>query len=433
MKLNIGCGLSYRKGYVNIDAFNDTVADNMMSVVNMDFDDNVFTQVDCIQVIEHLGAAKSIYALSEIHRVLRPGGRFLLETPDLHHSFKSFLKGNEERRKLIMNWIFGLDTPGLSHRYGFPEELLKTMLHEAGFVDIEVNHINSKSVNPKLRAECRKASSITHQRISRFRRCLVREGLVDLEQQVESLEKEVLVQELIDIISDPHQRLDAKHLHRILDVSVCCPRIGLSFLRIITEESLVDAEETKRHVETLRELDQIGFVKVLVHLFKEMPLLAGRQEGAILLLRSMVSKSITKMLSGNRKAIDGFRSRAGGAESSMEFDYFSPTMLQELSSKSLALGIKAFALDKMDEAEVHLLDAVRLNRDSVLGYWNIGRIYAAQEREAEAFRCLESARSLLLLRDPRRSRDLVRRVDGDIKSVREGRLRRVADPILTLD
>ena len=113
LKLNIGCGLEYKKGYVNVDAYNDTVADRVMSVTNLEFESRSFSHVDCIQVVEHLGAAKSIYSVSEIYRVLKPEGTFLLETPDLISSFKNFIKGNEDSRKLIMNWIYGLDMPGM--------------------------------------------------------------------------------------------------------------------------------------------------------------------------------------------------------------------------------------------------------------------------------------------------------------------------------
>ena len=103
VKLNIGCGFEYKKGYVNVDAYNNTVADHVMSATHLEFDNQSFSHVECIQVMEHLGAAKSIYALSEIYRVLQPGGSFLLETPNLVSSFKSFIKGDENNRKLIMN------------------------------------------------------------------------------------------------------------------------------------------------------------------------------------------------------------------------------------------------------------------------------------------------------------------------------------------
>ena len=124
LKLNLGCGQIYKKGYINVDAFDESVADQVMSAFDLEFDDNTFTHVDCTQVLEHLGAAKSIYSLAEVYRVLIPGGMFLVETPDLVTSFKAFLKGSEDQRKQVMNWIYGLDMPGMSHIFGFPEELL---------------------------------------------------------------------------------------------------------------------------------------------------------------------------------------------------------------------------------------------------------------------------------------------------------------------
>ena len=48
LKLNLGCGKIYKKGYINVDAFDDSVADQVMSAFDLGFDDNTFTRVECI-------------------------------------------------------------------------------------------------------------------------------------------------------------------------------------------------------------------------------------------------------------------------------------------------------------------------------------------------------------------------------------------------
>ena len=200
MRIHVGCGQVYKKGYVNIDIFDTTVADRIMSAYHLEFPDDSASQVECMHTIEHLGATKSIYALAEFFRVLKPGGVLLLETPDIEAAIANFLKNGEAQRKLLMNWIYGLYSPGMGHRYCFPKELLSRMLKEAGFTDIQLNRFATKSAQPALRVKCRTPKShIAHQIISRVRRSLVNSGLIDLDDQVSALDCETLIQSLASL------------------------------------------------------------------------------------------------------------------------------------------------------------------------------------------------------------------------------------------
>ena len=245
---------------MNVDAYDNTVADQVMSVTHLEFNNQSFSHVDCIQLLEHLGAAKSIYALSEIYRVLKQGGSFLLETPDLVSSFKSFIKSDENNRKMIMNWIYGLDMPGMSHKYGFPKELLERMLHEAGFIDIEIVQLKPKSIHPSLRATCKKGNSRVYQVISQFRKTLVEEKQVNLDHQVEVIEKEVLIQELVQLTLNAGTTLGERYLKTIVEASsICSPKIGRVFVDCISEAELTTHDEITDYVEILEKLDSMNF------------------------------------------------------------------------------------------------------------------------------------------------------------------------------
>ena len=95
MKLNIGCGKIYKEGFVNIDAYDSTIADMIMPANNLIFPSNSIELIESIQLMEHLGLFNAIYALSEWFRVLKPDGVLIIETPNLEKSFKKFLDGKK--------------------------------------------------------------------------------------------------------------------------------------------------------------------------------------------------------------------------------------------------------------------------------------------------------------------------------------------------
>jgi len=79
-KLNIGCGRDIRKGYVNLDVSNikgvNIVHD--LNSLPLPFDDNVFDEILCKDVLEHV---EYTLLLKELHRILKPNGRIIATFP----------------------------------------------------------------------------------------------------------------------------------------------------------------------------------------------------------------------------------------------------------------------------------------------------------------------------------------------------------------
>lgn len=80
-RLNLGCGLDIRSGWVNVDRVDLPGVD---MVVDLDseswpLDDQQFDLVLAKDVLEH--CARPIAALGEIHRVMMPGGELHLQVP----------------------------------------------------------------------------------------------------------------------------------------------------------------------------------------------------------------------------------------------------------------------------------------------------------------------------------------------------------------
>jgi len=422
LKLNIGCGLEYKKGYVNVDAFDNTVADRLMSATNLEFDNQTFSHVACIQVLEHLGAAKSIYTISEIYRVLTTGGTFLLETPDLVNSFKSFIKGDEDNRKIIMNWIYGLDIPGMSHKYGFPKELLERMLHEAGFIDIEIVQLKLKSIFPSLRATCKKGNSRVYQVISQFRKTLVEEKQMNLDHQVEVIEKEVLIQELVQLTLNAGTTLGERYLKTIVETSaIVSPKIGQVFMNCLSNAKLVIHNDTSKYREILENLDSLNFVDILIHLFCEMPIKPGLQRESFDTVTNLGRQMVRKFIAEDQNAIDEIKNTAEKIQGMGDNDYFSMIGLEIISNRKVALGLKAFGLDNIAEAINLLQDAVRLNRNSVIVYWNLARLSVLNQNLVKMKQYYSTVKNLLMLRHPRNYRSYIKNVDNERRAAEEGK------------
>jgi SAM-dependent methyltransferase len=79
--LDVGCGLKKYPGAVGIDRLPGTAADIVWDLDRFPWpvEDRSFDQVRLIHVIEHV--ADVIRTMEEVHRVLRPNGRVLIETP----------------------------------------------------------------------------------------------------------------------------------------------------------------------------------------------------------------------------------------------------------------------------------------------------------------------------------------------------------------
>lgn len=137
LKLNIGCGLNYKSGYVNIDAYDNTVADEIMNAHELRYEDNSVDLIESYQLIEHLGYMNTILTIGEWFRVLKNKSSIMIEASDIDKTFEIYLKNtNHSQKAVILNWIFGTSAKGFEHKFCFPAGMLRKLLIEAGFVDI---------------------------------------------------------------------------------------------------------------------------------------------------------------------------------------------------------------------------------------------------------------------------------------------------------
>jgi len=116
--LDVGCGVNKFPGSIGIDRNPRTKADVIVELDRFPypFPDGVFDEVRAIHVIEHVSDV--IGTMEEFHRLLRPGGRVVLETPH-YTDFSSFCDPTHKWHLNSYSFrYFGEDNAGFGYYSG---------------------------------------------------------------------------------------------------------------------------------------------------------------------------------------------------------------------------------------------------------------------------------------------------------------------------
>lgn len=145
IKLNLGSGGVEIPGFLSVDMYDKRAHIVMDITKNLDFDDNTVEEIWASHVFEHLNPYDSIATLKEWNRVLKPGGKLIMEMPDIEQLCKAFLEADTGRRYGILNAIYGsVNTTAVGapseitspHLFGWWPQSLLDHLSNAGFINI---------------------------------------------------------------------------------------------------------------------------------------------------------------------------------------------------------------------------------------------------------------------------------------------------------
>jgi SAM-dependent methyltransferase len=162
VRLNLGCGDKILAGYINVDVVEsragrrpDVICDlHDLSV----FESNYADEILAVHVVEHFWQWEVIDILKEWVRVLKPGGKMILECPNLISAAQEFLKNPDEaalggkpgQRSM---WVFYGDPswkdPLMIHRWGYTPNSLGYVMHMAGLADLAQEPAQFKLREPR--------------------------------------------------------------------------------------------------------------------------------------------------------------------------------------------------------------------------------------------------------------------------------------------
>lgn len=122
-------------GYINVDMpsnWSGAKPDIAADLRELPFEDNYADEVMAIHVLEHFYLWEAPYVVQEWVRVLKPGGRLIVEVPCLDRVFE-FIRKGERNIRLTLLPLYGDPTykdPAMCHRWCYSEELMVDMLSQ---------------------------------------------------------------------------------------------------------------------------------------------------------------------------------------------------------------------------------------------------------------------------------------------------------------
>ena len=140
-KLNLGCGQDIKQGYVNADIRKLNGVDIVVDMEKpLPFQNEEFDEVLMKDSMEHVSWRNIEQLINEVHRILKKGGKLIIQCPDLEEIAKQVIlnpdfKFNElEGYKAISFWVYGEQNyPENTHKSGFTKPALRKLLESHGF------------------------------------------------------------------------------------------------------------------------------------------------------------------------------------------------------------------------------------------------------------------------------------------------------------
>jgi SAM-dependent methyltransferase len=170
VKFNMGCGMTRIPGYIGVDKHSDR-ADIRKDVLELTLPENCAEEILASHVIEHLPQHRAPEILTKWKSALKPGGKLVLETPDLEALCKEFISQDGVEKHMTAAAIFGAyvenpDDPEVKekgalspHLWGYTPNTLKDLVEAVGFTNVHILPAQGEHPGKNFRLEAIKEAA----------------------------------------------------------------------------------------------------------------------------------------------------------------------------------------------------------------------------------------------------------------------------------
>jgi hypothetical protein len=145
IRLNMGSGGVEIPGYISVDKL-DYRAHIIADVLDFNLPEDSVEEIISSHMLEHISPYRVTELLVKWNKMLKPGGKLIMELPNIEELCKEFAKGDKWAKYAVVNCIFGSvntkdDTYGeitAPHLFGFWPESITEHLQWSGFINIKI-------------------------------------------------------------------------------------------------------------------------------------------------------------------------------------------------------------------------------------------------------------------------------------------------------
>lgn len=169
MKINFACGKQTWPDYYCVDAVQHPKASRPVDLLHalvfagetltnpLPLEDGCCDELFSCHFIEHVYRWEAPAVVAEFHRLIKPGGRLIMELPDLEKVAKNFLLGAPDRMGIWSLYGDPRDKdPYMCHRWAYTPASITELLKDAGYRKIRVlpPQTHGARHNRDMRVEC---------------------------------------------------------------------------------------------------------------------------------------------------------------------------------------------------------------------------------------------------------------------------------------
>jgi len=163
VKFNMGSGHDRLPGYIAVD-MHSAEADIKEDILEMVLPESIADEIFASHVIEHVPQHRTMELLSKWYWALKPGGKLIMETPNLEELCKDYVTATDKERWMLSVCIFGVAVEEVTeetkkkgslspHLFGYYPKIMTEMLHGVGFSSVEILPVTGQHPGKNFRVE----------------------------------------------------------------------------------------------------------------------------------------------------------------------------------------------------------------------------------------------------------------------------------------